>query len=241
MFDISVVIPAHNEAGNIGILIEKTAKILKKAAQKSEIVVVDDKSSDNTVAVLKELKRKYPDLRIVAHKKNCGQSKALYNGILKAKYDIIATMDGDGQNNPSDIPKMVDFLLKNKNVKMIAGFRRKRKDTFFKIIGSKIANKIRVFLLKDNTPDTGCGLKVFYRKDFLKLPYFNHMHRFLPALFKRENLEVVSMEVEHFPRKWGKSHYNNFQRAMVGIIDLLGVMWLMRRGCLTEETEIADE
>ncbi len=237
--EVSVVIPVHNEEGNIEKLVKKTKDVFEKSKIRGEIVVVDDKSSDNTLESLLALKKDVDILRIIAHDRNCGQSRALWSGVKEAYFGIIATMDGDGQNDPNDIPKLLD-VLKNgdKNLKMVAGFRKKRKDTVFKRIASKIANKIRASLLKDNTPDSGCGLKVFYKDTFLSLPYFDHMHRFLPALFQREGAKVISVEVNHLPREHGKSHYNNFQRGVVGIVDLFGVMWLMRRNCLPVEKEI---
>ncbi len=236
---ISVVIPVHNEEGNIEELVRKTYKVLKESDIDGEIIVVDDKSSDNTLKNLLDMKKEISILRVIAHKKNCGQSKALYNGIKSAKYGIIATMDGDGQNDPKDIPKMLQ-VLKNgdENLKMVAGYRKKRQDSVFKKVASRLANKIRAFLLKDDTPDSGCGIKVFYKDTFLSLPYFDHMHRFLPALFKREGALVISVEVNHFARKHGKSHYNNFQRGVVGIVDLIGVMWLNKRNCRSFEKEI---
>ncbi|NPA82143.1 MAG: glycosyltransferase family 2 protein [Epsilonproteobacteria bacterium] len=232
--EISVVIPAHNEEGNIEKLVEKTEKMFKDYDIGGEIIVVDDKSSDNTLQNLLKLKAKAPHLKVLSHEKNCGQSRALLTGIKNASYEIIATMDGDGQNDPFDIPKLLEALEKgDEDLKMVAGFRKKRKDTIFKKIASRVANKIRAFLLKDDTPDSGCGIKVFYKETFLSLPYFDHMHRFLPALFQREGAKVISVEVNHFPRVCGKSHYNNFQRGVVGVVDLLGVMWLQRRSCLT--------
>ena len=229
--EISVVIPVHNEAGNIEKLVKETYDVFLRSDLKGEIVVVDDKSSDNSYDILKDLTNEISNLRVIAHKNNCGQSRSLVTGIRGAKCAVIATMDGDGQNDPNDIPKLLKVLQKdeNKNLQMVAGYRKKRKDTAFKKIASKFANKIRSFLLKDETPDTGCGLKVFYREAFLKLPYFDHMHRFLPALIQRDGGEVISVEVNHLPRVHGTSHYNNLQRGWVGIVDLLGVMWLQRR------------
>ncbi len=229
--EVSVVIPVHNEAGNIEKLVKETYNVFLKNDLEGEIVVVDDKSSDKSYEILKDLSNEISNLRIIAHKNNCGQSRALVSGIRRARYDIIATMDGDGQNDPNDIPKLLKVLQKEKNGKlqMVAGYRKKRKDTAFKKIASKWANKIRSFLLKDDTPDTGCGLKVFYKEAFLNLPYFDHMHRFLPALIQRDGGEVISVEVNHLPRIYGISHYNNLQRLWVGIVDLLGVIWLQKR------------
>ncbi len=238
--EISVVIPAHNESGNIERLVKDTYKILSNKKIEGEIIVIDDNSTDNTLKILKNLQKEITVLKIIYHEKNCGQSRSLLTGIRAAKNPIIVTMDGDYQNDPNDIPKLLQILKEGekKNIKMVVGHRKKRQDSVFKKIASKYANKIRIFLLKDDTPDTGCGLKAFYREDFLKFPYFDHMHRFLPALMKREGGEVVSVEVNHKKREYGKSHYNNFQRAIVGIVDLLGVMWLQRRTCNPSFKEI---
>ncbi len=228
---ISIVIPFHNESENIKPLISKTDKVLKDMQISYEIVAVDDASSDDTYDILKNLTDEFKTLRVLHHQNNCGQSTSVVTGIRNAKGELIATLDGDGQNNPEDIPNLYTALTKsdNPNLKMVAGYRKKRKDTIFKRWGSKFANAIRSRLLKDATPDTGCGLKLFYRETFLKLPYFDHMHRFLPALVQREGGDVISVEVSHFPRVHGKSHYNNLQRLWVGIIDLIGVMWLIKR------------
>ncbi len=228
---MSVVIPFHNESKNITPLITKTDEVLKNMQISYEIISIDDASSDDTYKILKELSSKIKPLRVLHHENNCGQSTSVVTGIRNAKGELIATLDGDGQNNPKDIPDLFKALVESDdpNLKMIAGYRKKRKDTIFKRWGSKFANAVRSRLLKDSTPDTGCGLKLFYRETFLKLPYFDHMHRFLPALVQREGYSVISVEVSHFPRVHGKSHYNNLQRLWVGIIDLMGVMWLIRR------------
>jgi len=237
--ELSVVIPFHNESKNITPLIEKIDNALKPLNIDYEIIGVDDCSSDDSLEILKSLKSKFNTLRVLHHLKNSGQSKAVVTGIRFAKGKYIATIDGDLQNDPDDIPKLYKALInsKNKNLKMVAGYRKKRKDTIYKRVASKIANKIRSSLLKDNTPDTGCGLKVFDRETFLKVPYFDHMHRFLPALFQREGADVISVEVKHHDRSYGKSHYNNLQRAWVGLIDLMGVMWLIKRSSKTDIKE----
>ena len=228
---MSIVIPFHNESANITPLIKKTDEVLTHMQISYEIVAVDDASSDDTYKILQDLTNSFPSLKVFHHHNNCGQSTSVVTGVRNAKGDLIATLDGDGQNNPEDIPNLYKALLNsnNPNLKMVAGYRKERKDTIFKRWGSKFANSIRSRLLKDATPDTGCGLKLFHREIFLKLPYFDHMHRFLPALVQREGADVISVEVSHFPRVYGKSHYNNLQRLWVGIIDLIGVMWLIRR------------
>ncbi len=228
---ISVVIPFHNESENIMPLITKVNRVLQKMEISYEIVAVDDASNDDSYQILQHLSTQIPNLLLLHHLYNCGQSTSIVTGVRFAKGKLITTLDGDGQNDPEDIPKLYETLTRsdNPNLRMVAGYRKKRKDTIFKRWGSRIANSVRSYLLKDATPDTGCGLKLFYRETFLRLPYFDHMHRFLPALVQRDGGDVISVEVNHFPRIYGTSHYNNFQRLRVGIIDLIGVMWLIRR------------
>ncbi|ACH40855.1 undecaprenyl-phosphate glycosyltransferase, putative [Citrifermentans bemidjiense Bem] len=227
MSTISIVIPAHNEEGNIGTLVQE----ILATRLECEIIVVDDASTDETHQTLLALKRTVPSLKIVQHDRSYGQSAAVATGIRHASGELIATMDGDGQNDPADIPKMVQALMKSgdKNLRMVAGFRKKRDDAAWRIICSKIANAYRRFFLRDETPDTGCGLKVFYRSAFLNLPFFDHMHRFLPALIKMQGGEVVSVEVEHRARTHGVSKYGTLNRLWVGIVDILGVCWLRMR------------
>ncbi len=228
---LSIVIPFHNESENITPLITKTDEVVSKMGIAYEIVAVDDASTDDSYAILQQLCERFPRLRLLHHVKNCGQSTSVVTGVRNARGLFIATLDGDGQNDPEDIPKLYRAMTEseNPNLKMVAGYRKKRRDTIFKRWGSKIANTVRSRLLKDATPDTGCGLKLFYRETFLRLPYFDHMHRFLPALVQRDGGDVISVEVNHFPRLHGTSHYNNLQRLWVGIIDLIGVMWLIQR------------
>lgn len=228
---ISIVIPFHDESKNIIPLITKVDDVMIKMSINYEIIAIDDASNDDSYAVLQSITKNFTHLRILHHQNNCGQSTAVATGVRHAYGEMIATLDGDGQNDPSDIPNLYNVLQhsKNPNLKMVAGYRKNRKDTIFKRWGSKLANYVRSSLLKDATPDTGCGLKLFYRESFLRLPYFDHMHRFLPALIQREGGDVVSVEVKHFPRLHGTSHYNNLQRLWVGIIDMAGVIWLIRR------------
>ncbi|HBA87771.1 MAG TPA: dolichol-phosphate mannosyltransferase [Geobacter sp.] len=227
MTTISIVIPAHNEAENIGILIDE---ILATKIE-CEIVVVDDASTDDTHARLLTLKQTVPTLKVIQHDRSYGQSAAVSTGIRHACGDLIATMDGDGQNNPADIPRMVEAILKsdNGNLRMVAGYRKKRDDPPWRILSSKLANAYRRFFLRDETPDTGCGLKVFYRSAFLNLPFFNHMHRFLPALIKMQGGDVISVEVSHRARAHGVSKYGTLNRLWVGIVDIFGVCWLRMR------------
>ncbi len=231
MPSISFVIPMHNEAGNCAALVEEIDSMAASRWEDYEILCIDDASTDTTLALLQELRQRIPRLEILAFAANCGQSTALCAGVRHARGELIATLDGDGQNDPADVPAMVDLLLEKKeeNVRMIAGWRKNRKDTFWRRLSSRVANTVRAFLLRDDTPDTGCGLKVFYRQTFMELPWFDHMHRFLPSLVQRGGGRVLSMEVHHRPRRHGTSHYGTLDRLRVGIVDLFGVAWLQRR------------
>lgn len=228
---ISVVVPVHNEAPNIAPLITAISTAL--AGIDHEIVYVDDGSSDTSAQVLADIAAKLPTLVRVRHRQSCGQSAAVITGVKAARGTFIATLDGDGQNDPADIPAMLDAALtaEARGLKpvLIAGHRVTRKDSEAKRWGSRIANSVRGYLLKDGTPDTGCGLKLFRRAAFLELPHFDHIHRFLPALFIRAGGHVVSVPVRHHPRTQGASHYGTWDRLKVGIVDLIGVAWLQRR------------
>ena len=228
---LSVVVPVKNEAENIEPLIREIVAAVSTLAD-YEIVYVDDGSTDATLAELKRLAAELPQLRIVRHQASCGQSTAITSGTLAARFDWIATLDGDGQNDPADIPALLARLRASdatENLHMLAGWRANRRDTWFRRFSSKVANGVRSNLLKDATPDTGCGLKVFSRATFLRLPYFDHMHRFLPALVQRHGGRVESVVVNHRPRERGTSKYGLHNRLWVGIVDLFGVMWLIRR------------
>ena len=232
---LSVVVPVRNEQDNVESLITEINDALQPVIV-HEIIYVDDGSTDATYARLKALQGKYPQLRIVRHAQSCGQSTAVRTGVKFAKYDWIATLDGDGQNNPADIPKLLNALAEG--VEIVGGNRRQsRRDTWVKRMSSVIANTVRSNMLKDDTPDTGCGLKLFSRAAFLDLPYFDHMHRFLPALIKRRGGKVVSVHVGHRNREHGKSNYGTLDRLLVGIVDLFGVAWLQRRAKLPSATE----
>ncbi len=227
--EISVVVPVHNEVDNIEPLIKKILAALQGLGA-SEILYVDDCSRDGTPEKLVNLKRQNDVLRVLTHQKQSGQSAAIRSGIKAARGTLIITLDGDGQNDPADIPKLLNAYRDHARANvMICGHRARRQDSLTKKVSSQIANGIRARLLGDSTPDTGCGLKVFRRDDFLDLPSFDHMHRFLPALMLRNGGEVVSVEVSHRPRERGKSKYGTFDRLWVGITDLVGVMWLKRR------------
>ncbi len=233
---LSVVVPVRNEEENIAPLVREIVAALSGHAE-FEIVYVDDGSSDGTLQILKALQRELPLLRVVRHRFSCGQSSALATGVKHARHEWIATLDGDGQNDPHDIPallaKLQDPTLPA-NLELIAGWRIKRQDSFVRRLSSRIANGVRSRLLKDATPDTGCGLKLFARETFLALPHFDHMHRFLPALVQRNGGAVVSVPVNHRPRQGGTSKYGIHNRLWVGIVDLFGVAWLQRRACRPE-------
>lgn len=238
--DLSVVIPVCNEEESIGTLINEITHALDGQYQ-HEIIVIDDGSTDNTLEVLLKIKQDLSTLRIIKHLKNSGQSTAVRTGVQHAKSNWIATLDGDGQNDPADIPNLYSELVDNQNSDpwlVVAGYRKKRKDTWLKRISSKYANGIRDKLLRDGTPDSGCGLKIFARDSFLALPYFDHMHRYIPALFQRQGGRVVSVEVNHRYRMQGTSKYGFHNRLWVGIVDILGVRWLQNRARLTDTQEL---
>ena len=225
---ISIIIPVKNEEKNVTLL---TKEILKACSSMIfEVIFINDGSTDNTENVLVKLKNKYNNLRIINHLKSYGQSAALKSGILNAKNDTIVTLDGDCQNDPADIPKMLNIFQNNKHrLLLIGGVRKNRKDNFGKRLGSKFGKLCRKFLLNDSHPDSGCGIKIFHKNLFLLMPYFDHIHRFLPVLAKREGAEVLEFEVNHRSRLEGNSNYTNFGRLLVGIYDVLGVIWLLKR------------
>jgi dolichol-phosphate mannosyltransferase len=225
---LSIVVPVRNEQDNVLPLIEEIHVALQGQAE-FEVVYVDDGSSDATPARLAEAMARFPRLRVLRHRDSCGQSTALATAVRAARGEWIATLDGDGQNDPADIPKLMAARDGAADVALFAGYRKARRDTWVKRISSRIANGVRSSLLGDATPDTGCGLKLFRRATFLELPYFDHMHRFLPALVQRAGGRTVSVEVNHRPRSRGVSNYGTLDRLWVGIVDLFGVMWLKRR------------
>lgn len=224
---LSVVVPVRNEEDNVLTLITEIRAALDNLVG-YEIIYVDDGSTDDTLARLKAIQADCPQLRILHHAKSCGQSTAVRTGVKAARFDWVATLDGDGQNDPADIPKLLASL--SAGVELAGGNRRNsRRDVWIKRISSVIANGVRSRMLKDSTPDTGCGLKLFSREAFLDLPYFDHMHRFLPALIKRRGGKIISVPVNHRVREHGKSNYGTLDRLMVGIVDLFGVAWLQKR------------
>jgi dolichol-phosphate mannosyltransferase len=227
--DLSIVIPVRNEAQNVAPLVGEIRAALAGLAH--EIVYVDDGSEDATAAEVMRLAAGGSDLRLLRHARSYGQSAAIRSGVKAARAAWIATLDGDGQNDPADIP-VLWRLARQAPAQlplMIAGHRKQRRDHWSKRAASRVANAVRGRLLGDHTPDTGCSLKLFPRSLFLDLPYFDHMHRFLPALVLREGGTVRSVSVNHRPRHGGRSKYGVFDRLGVGIVDLFGVMWLMRR------------
>ena len=229
--EMSIVIPAFNEANNIVKLVEEIFLALKKI-RRFEVIIVDDGSTDKTLFISKKLMKKFSRLRLVKHRKNYGQSISIRSGILKSMYNYIVTIDGDGQNNPKDILKLLKSFQKNENFFLVIGNRANRNDNFSRKIASRFAFFIRKILLNDKVPDTGCALKIFKKSDFLMLPFFNHIHRFFPILFKAYGGKVISVKVSHRRRLNGNSKYSNLSRALAGIYDIFGVLWLRKRSII---------
>jgi glycosyltransferase involved in cell wall biosynthesis len=236
--DLSVVVPVHDEAENIGPLLDETQRALVGVVP-FEIVVVDDESTDDTAARLDACAASMSELRIIRLRPHAGQSTALHTGVRFARAPLVATLDGDGQNDPADIPALLARYreVADDRPLLIAGHRTTRLDTFVTRASSRVANTVRGSFLKDRTPDTGCGLKLFARDVFLALPCFDHMHRFLPALVLRAGGRVLSVPVRHRPRAKGRSHYGIHNRLWTGILDMLGVAWLIRRSRLSGAVE----
>ncbi len=235
---VSVVVPVHNERDNVVPLIKEIASALDGRAS-YEMVFVDDYSDDGTLDSLQAAKSEFEALRILSHPVNCGQSSAIRSGVLAARAPLIVTLDGDGQNDPADIPKLLDLYSQVKDdirLGMVGGRRVKRQDSQIKMVASQLANRIRRSLLRDQAQDVGCGLKLLPKEVFLRLPYFDHMHRFISALVLREGYEVRFVDVNHRPRLHGKSNYGVFDRLWVSISDLFGVMWLKSRGRIPDKT-----
>jgi dolichol-phosphate mannosyltransferase len=226
--DVSVVVPVFDEEGAAPDLAREIAAAF--AGRNFEMVFVDDASRDGTRKALQALKSEIPQLRIVGHRANSGQSRAVRTGIMAARAPIVVTLDGDGQNDPADAPGLVDVLLAGPaDLALVGGERVKRQDSQAKKIASKFGNGVRKRLLKDTANDTGCGLKAFRRQAFLELPYFDHIHRYLPALMMREGYQVTFRPVNHRHRQTGRSKYTNLGRLWASASDLMGVMWLQSR------------
>lgn len=232
MKQLSLIIPVYNEVDNVTKLYEEILAALPLLHYLYEVIFVDDGSSDGTKAVLKSLAAKDDKVRVVCHKKNYGQSAALVSGAKLARFNFLVPLDGDGQNDPADIPLLVAYLQDEKTV--VFGIRKKREDNWLRKFSSRIANKVRSTILNDGCPDTNCSLKLFSRDAFLALPHFNHLHRYLPALFKRAGYQVVQVPVNHRPRRHGVSKYGVMNRLFVGLYDLIGVRWLLKRPCAPE-------
>ncbi len=241
--DLSVVVPVFNEAGNIAALVREIRAALAPVLR-FEIVYVDDGSTDGTDAELRQAMREAPELRVIRHVGRCGQSTALRTGVHAARAPWIATLDGDGQNDPADLPALWRTMSEAgcDPRLMVAGWRRVYRSTQVRRVGSRIANAVRRWMLDDGTPDTGCTLKIMARALYLELPYFDHMHRFMGALVIRHGGRVMTVPVNHRLRTRGVSKYGMLDRLLVGIVDLFGVLWLARRTRLPERVvEIAAE
>jgi len=235
---VSIVVPVRNEADNIAPLIDEIAAALD-GRWDYEIVYVDDASTDATAQRLAAIMARRKNVRQIRHEKSSGQSAAVRTGVRAARGPIVATLDGDGQNNPEFLPELIIAIEKGEGrIGLAAGQRVGRKDTGFKKFQSRIANKVRSWVLSDGTRDTGCGLKAFRREVFLSLPYFDGLHRFLPALVRREGYDITYVDVIDRLRRSGVSNYGFFDRLWIGIIDLAGVWWLIRR---KKSTPVATE
>ena len=226
--DYSIVVPVFDEGGAAPALAREIAAAF--AGENHEIIFVDDASRDDTKALLVALKAEIPQLRVLGHRKNSGQSRAVRSGVLAARAPIIVTLDGDGQNDPADAPRLARALkAAPEELALVGGERVKRQDSSAKRLASRFGNGVRKRMLKDTANDTGCGLKAFRREAFLRLPYFDHIHRYIPALMLREGYQVEFQPVNHRHRETGVSKYTNFGRLKTSVSDLLGVMWLQTR------------
>jgi len=240
--NVSVIVPVKNEAENVATLFHEIQTVLANQEDLDyEIIYVDDGSSDQTPHILQELATTNSSLRILRHNPNCGQSTAVLTGALHAAHEYIIVLDGDGQNNPVDIPKMIQLFADTRpeeKLGLVIGNRVNRQDSVLRKISSRIANSVRAGLLNDSTPDSGCGLKMISRSLFLRLPFFDHMHRFMPALVIRQGYRVKSIPITHRQRLAGTSKYGIHNRLWVGIVDLFGAMWLIRRMQRPQVTEM---
>ena len=232
LVDLSVIIPVYNEVDNVETLFHEVVAALDPSRFRFEVIFVDDGSIDGTPETLQSLASTQPCLQVIRHKRNSGQSAAIISGAKAARYPMLVTLDGDGQNDPADIPLLFASLADSRTV--VLGNRKKRDDNVLRKLSSRIGNGVRQRLLNDQCPDTGCSLKLFSREGFLNLPHFNHLHRFLPALFKRAGFKLVNVPVNHRPRWHGVSKYGVMNRLFVGLHDLIGVRWLLKRPCAPE-------
>ena len=239
--EVSVVVPVHNEAGNIIPLLGEIRDALA-GGPPFEIIYVDDGSRDATAAELARGREMLAELRVLRHAERSGQSAAIRTGVIAARGSVIVTLDGDGQNDPADISELLATYSahsRSSALRMVVGHRQRRRDSFLRRLSSRVANGVRRRVLRDTVPDSACGLSAFSREAFLALPYFDHMHRFLPALMQREGYQVRVLPVNHRPRLHGKAKYGVCNRLWVGVIDLLGVMWLKRR--YTQPTTVSED
>jgi dolichol-phosphate mannosyltransferase len=224
--ELSIVIPARDEADNLPQVVDEIASVL--VDRDIEIIIVDDGSRDATAATVSELQRRYPAVRHIVHRESYGKSAAILSGVCAARASTICTLDGDGQNDPRDVPALV-ALARQPGVGLAAGQRTTHARSWARRVSSRVANVVRRAVLGDQTRDAGCGLKAFPRDVFLRLPYFDTMHRFLPALVLREGLQVRHLDVTDRRRLHGRSKYGVFDRALTGVVDLVGVRWLIAR------------
>jgi dolichol-phosphate mannosyltransferase len=229
---VSVVIPVCNEEDNV-VPLAREIEAAFRGRRPFEILFVDDGSNDGTADAVRTARQEIPEVRLLRHSRRSGQSAAVASGVRRAHGEWIATLDGDGQNDPADFPSMLEALAAARqaggDVRLVMGNRVTRRDTWLRRLSSRVANGVRGWLLDDGTPDTGCGIKLMHRDTFLELPFFDHMHRFLPALYQRQGAKVISVPVNHRPRTRGTSKYGLHNRLWVGIVDLYGVMWLKSR------------
>jgi len=236
--EVSVVVAVKDEAGAIGGLIAEIIGALGPG-NGYEVIIIDDGSSDGTVGVVRGVQAGEPRLHLLRHRRNHGQSAAVRTGVRSARGRLVVTLDGDGQNDPADIPRLLAAYRAagEPGVRLVTGRRARRQDTLIKRLSSRVANTVRSWVLNDQSRDSACGLKVIDRDVFLRLPYFNHMHRFLPALVRREGFEVLAVDVNHRPRRSGASKYGTWDRLSAGVIDLAGVAWLQARRSAPEIVE----
>lgn len=230
--ELSVVVPVKDEVENAVPLLEEICAALRGRIA-FEVLFIDDASGDGTPDALMAARTRTPELRVLCHARNSGQSRAVRSGVLAARGRLVATLDGDGQNDPADIPMLLDVWAREAGqdglLGLVAGQRKKRQDSWIKRVSSKVGNGVRQWLLNDGTRDTGCGLKLFSRDAFLSLPYFDHIHRFMPAMMLREGFRIAHADVHHRPRAHGTSKYGTLDRLLVSLSDLVGVRWLLRR------------